>query len=78
VRFPATYLELTDAGFQFLKRRMCEWCGEEISSFRSKDGKFLSLVSLAGGSYISHFSACQGARGKKKRHRAPIGQWRLF
>ena len=53
-------------------------CGEQVSGFRSGNGKFLSLVRLAGGSYLSHFSACQAARSKGKRRRSAPGQWRLF
>lgn len=78
MRFPASFLELESAGYQFVGRRKCESCGEQVSSFRSKNGKFLSLVRLSGGSYLGHFSACQAARSKGRRRRSAPGQWRLF
>lgn len=78
MKFPIGFLELESAGFRFIGRRQCGSCGEHVSSFRSDQGKFLSLVRLAGGSYISHFSTCQAARSKGKRRRSVPGQWRLF
>ena len=78
MKFPISFLELESADYHFIGRRKCGSCGEDVSSFRSGNGRFLSLVRLAGGSYLSHFTACQAARSKGRRRRSAPGQWRLF